>query len=164
MFTKLIVFFNLCSDIETSNNVKRPKSLALFIPSDNKLPNLVNEDKVAIKNCIADLNCNNSGIVFSLCKSICDFISHDLEVDSITNETRNVLDNDTLSIITDTIALLDLRFVEYILSNVNLSLEEKMKVIKMYRPTMQHDKLCFFACMLYRLTHSVHSIVDIENE
>ncbi|OBZ89568.1 Histone transcription regulator 3 [Choanephora cucurbitarum] len=124
-----IDYSSLTVDIETSNNVKRPKSLALFIPSDNKLPNLVNEDKVAIKNCIADLNCNNSGIVFSLCKSICDFISHDLQVDSITNEPRSVLDNDTLSVITDTIALLDLRFVEYILSNVNLSLEEKMKLI-----------------------------------
>ncbi|KAI8378602.1 hypothetical protein BD560DRAFT_389864 [Blakeslea trispora] len=120
---------SLTVNVASSNNIKGPKSLALFVLSNNRASSPTNDKKMAVKKCIADLNTNNSGVTFSLCKSICDFIWHDLQVNDVSDGTSEFLDSDTLSILTDTITLLDLKFVEYILSNTSLALEEKLKLI-----------------------------------
>ncbi|KAI8080754.1 uncharacterized protein B0P05DRAFT_72267 [Gilbertella persicaria] len=114
--------------LESSKNTKRAKSLALYIPScaaTEENP----DSKLTVKHYIAQLNQNNSGIVDSLCKAMYTLIYNDLHVNAKEDQPRTKLSHDTLNLVTDTIALLDLNFVECILSNTMLSKNDKIGMI-----------------------------------
>lgn len=108
------------------------KSLTLFNKSsaNEEESNNTSTTAAIVKTFITELNSNNSGISDSLCKLILAIIEYD-EVNA-DNSGATVMGNEFLDLVTNTIATLEMNFVDCILSNTSTTEAQKVKVSAMY--------------------------------
>lgn len=107
---------------------------------DNKVKNLTLFNKSAtvehnepsavavVKDFIIQLNNNNSGITDSLCKLISVIVYNDKVIINSEQQTISTMSNKFIELMTDTITILELNLVESILSNSELSENDKIMV------------------------------------